>query len=130
MSEDKEVKVVDELINFVKGSLKGWQISSLPNGRHGWERVRLTNDAVENTHIEIDIECIGEELREAVLEFDFRCSYCNSIGFRDSWRCFDLQESLEILTKINNRVTDDLVEGARKEMCEILKDKVTCKIWY
>lgn len=130
MIEGKEIKVVDELINFVKGSLKGWQISSLPNGRHGWERVRLTNDAVENTHIEIDIECIGEELREAVLEFDFRCSYCNSIGFSDSWRCFDLQESLEILTKINNRVTDDLVEGARKEMCEILKDKVTCKIWY
>lgn len=31
MTGDKEVKVVDELINFVKGSLKGWQISSLPN---------------------------------------------------------------------------------------------------
>lgn len=130
MTEDKEIKVVDELVNFVKDSLKGWQISSLPNGRHGWERVRLTNDTVENTHIEIDIECIGEELREAVLEFDFRCSYCNSIRFEDSWRCFDFQESLEILTKINNRVTDGLVEEVRKEMCEILKDKVTCKIWY
>ena len=129
MSEDKEIRVVDELVNFVKDSLKGWQISSLPNGRHGWERVRLTNDTVENTHIEVDIECIGE-MNEEVLEFDFRCIYCNTIGFEDSWRCFDFQESLEILTKINNRVTDDLIEDARKEMIGTLKDKVNCKIWY
>lgn len=129
MSEDKEIKVVDELANFVRGSLKGWQISSLSNGRHGWERVRLTNDMVENTHIEVDIECIGE-MGEEVLEFDFRCVYCNTISFEDSWRCFDFQESLEVLNKINNRVTTDLIEEARKEMSEILKEKVSCKIWY
>lgn len=130
MPEDKEIRVVDELVNFVKTSLKGWQISSLPLGKHGWERVRLTTDSVENTHIEIDIECVGKFVGEEVLEFDFRCVYCNSIGFEDSWQCFDLQESLEVLNKINTMITDDLIEEVRKEMIRTFKDKVTYKIWY
>ena len=130
MEDVKEIKVSDELVNFVKTSLKGWKTLELPKGRHGGTCVILTNDTIENTHIEVDIECVSETIEEAVLVFEFSCTYGNSISFKDSWECFDFQESLEILTKINSRITDDLIEVARKEMCETLKDRVTCKIWY